>query len=120
MKKFMVLMSITVFIIFTLSPDASAWEVTLENGTSYPVKFEIYGEHLFWEQVDCQKVVPPATIDKCVMPGAICPSSAQFSQESTGPGSPRGVLGKTNRVARCWNARASVLVGANRVIISLE
>ena len=105
MKKFIVLMSIAVFI-FILSPDASAWEVALENGTSVPVKFEIYGEHLFWEQVECVKVVPAATVDKCVLPGAICPSSAQFSMVSGGAG--MQVITKTTRFAQCWNHRAIV------------
>lgn len=106
MKKFMVLMSIAVFI-FILSSSAFAWEVTLQNGTPYPLKFEIYVEHLFWEQVDCTKEVPAKGTGTCTMPGAICPSSFQATPFVNGHWD-TAPLRKTDRFALCWNTTARV------------
>jgi hypothetical protein len=90
-----------------LSSSAFAWEVTLINGTPYPLKFEIYGEHLFWEQIDCTKEVPAKETGTCTMPGAICPSSFQATPFIDGKWS-TAPLTKTVRSALCFNTTARV------------
>jgi hypothetical protein len=105
MKKFPLLMIIAVWILID-SPVAGAWEVTLYNGTSVPVKFEIYGQHLFWEQIDCTQTMAPGKRGTCTMPGGICPCSVQFSFWD--PNNKRERVEKIPRAATCFRSWAEV------------
>ncbi|MDA8125650.1 MAG: hypothetical protein M0009_10735 [Deltaproteobacteria bacterium] len=106
MKKFPLLMLIAAAWILIDSPVAGAWEVSLYNGTSVPVKFEIYGQHLFWEQIDCTQTLEPGKRGVCTMPGAICRSSVQFTfWDKT---QTRERVEKVTNVATCFRSWAEV------------
>ena len=118
MKKFMILMLIAVLMFF-LTANASAWDVALINNSSSIVRFEIYGEHLFWTQVDCTKVVNARSSDTCSMPGGICPASTKFTLiDNAGRA---GVSMETKRLAKCWNTKSVIWIdGSNTWNYSMD
>jgi hypothetical protein len=118
MKKFVVLISIAV-VIFFLTANASAWDVFLINNTSSSVRFEIYGEHLFWTQVDCTKVVNAASSDTCSMPGGICPAFTKFTVINNAGRDSFSM--ETTRFAKCMNTKSVIWIdGSNKWNYSSE
>ncbi len=76
MNKLIGITIIAIFL-FALPCSARAWEVEIINGSSVGVEIEIYGEHLFWRQVDCKASVPSDKYVICQMPWGICPVYAE-------------------------------------------
>ena len=61
------------------APPILAYTVTIENKCSKETKIDVYGGHLFWNQVDCTATVPANTEKSCEITGGICPLSYTIS-----------------------------------------
>ena len=74
---------LTVFVVmasllFFCSSIANAWTVTIVNNSDVDVFCKIKGEHLFWVQTDCTKLVYTNSTGSCEMPAGICPSGGNI------------------------------------------
>jgi len=72
MSKSTVIM-ISALLLFAFPFTAGAWDVEVVNETGVDFDLKIYGNHLFWNQVDCRVTVPPRSVGHCQMPFLICP-----------------------------------------------
>jgi hypothetical protein len=70
------LLAIGMLVALTAGP-AAAWKITFENRSGGPAFCRVWGEHLFWHQVDCEVGVINKDIKDCVMPGGICPTKVE-------------------------------------------
>ena len=69
MKKYALVSVMAAFMLTTVS-FATAYDIKIY--TDKEAVFEVYGNHLFWQQVDCTVTVSPGTPRTCKMPGGIC------------------------------------------------
>ncbi len=119
MKRIMLIVVTAVFM-FTYVPMAGAWTVYFRNISDHDVKVKVWGEHLFWQQVDCEITVAVGKEGSCQLPGGVCPVWIGGSYKNSGRWTPelKGNESSLNKidcggggVACCWNVK--VLVGTN-------
>lgn len=83
------------------STDAWPWTVTVKNDSGYTGTFSVGGEHLFWVPTECKLEIESGESKDCTPPGAICPTSVQWTLRQGNKGISNG---DTQRGAKCWNS----------------
>lgn len=83
MKRFVFVITM-VYLLLMLPSSGEAWKVAFHNQCDFDISIAVTGQHLFWEQVDCNVVAKPGQRVECVMPGAICPVSIEAKSSPPG------------------------------------
>ena len=83
MKKCTVVV-IIVMILATFTLPAGAYTVTVRNGCKIPVTVTVWGEHLFWNQKDCEVSVAAGASGSCRTPTGICPKWLKYKDSYNG------------------------------------
>jgi hypothetical protein len=111
MKKFTLFVAMAVFMVVFASY-AEAWQVTIANNTDRGYKIDVYGEHLFWRQVDCSTNVSANSTVTCTLPGAICPVYFHIVW-SDGMGDSEHPASSQVRMAHCWDSNLVIYMQNN-------
>ena len=77
MKTFAEFAAMVLFMVIA-SSSVHAYTVYIQNNTDNNAEVRIYGEHVFWKQVDCTVTVGPKMNGRCDMPALICTTSAEI------------------------------------------
>jgi len=126
MKRIIVaLIVITMAII--AAPVCEAWEVKVTNSCDKQAQVNVWGEHLFWQRIDCETgYLKPGETKTCVMPGAICPvkiSGAFWASFASGS-EPVETLPQNcypGGTACCWNLKVRIVQsGSNQCKLQFE
>ena len=102
MKKMLLAITMATLLL-TLASSGEAWQVTIANNTYRGYRIDVYGEHLFWRQVDCSTNVSANSTVTCTLPGAICPVYLRIVW-SDGRGDTEYPKSSQARMARCWDS----------------
>jgi hypothetical protein len=77
-KKSMAVIALILLVMF--ASDSGAWSVTIKNNTENRAEVVIYGNHLFWQQKDCEITIQSGETQTCTLPWAICPNYVQITE----------------------------------------
>jgi len=75
---------IIVMILATFALPAEAYTVTVRNGCKTPIAVTVWGEHLFWNQKDCEVNVAAGASGSCHTPTGICPKWFKYNETYEG------------------------------------
>jgi hypothetical protein len=119
MKKLTVFFAMAVFMVTFASYADASWQVDVFNNTDQNIHISVYGEHLFWRQVDCKVDGRHGQLPSCVLPGLICPAKAKVEwKQKTGPKALQGLEYTLDwGGARCWNINLKAEYDQNGEII---
>ena len=111
MKKMLLAITMATLLL-TLASSGEAWQVTIANNTDRGYRIDVYGEHLFWKQVDCSINVSANSTGTCTLPGIICPVYFRIVW-SDGRGDLEYPNSSQARIAHCWNSTLVIYMQDN-------
>ena len=116
MKKLVLFMTMAISLLTMVSFSYASWEVTVTNNCKKEAEVEVFGEHLFWQQVDCRVTVSGGTSKICKMPGGICPLYAKttFNNNTIATGA------WGSRIPACFNVKVILKEGKDGLCIMTD
>ena len=119
MKRFLLVMATVALLLVCASP-GDAWEVKVKNSCHADVEIFVYGQHLYFEQVDCTMKVARGETGICKLPGGICSSKISghyYVKDAFGRTYEKQLdpifctdTGGFKTATCCWNVNAEVTI----------
>ena len=112
MKNFNKL-ALIALVLLIIPASAFGWSYRFVNNTPDYLYVFVYGEHLFWEQMDGKAIIPAGKSHVIDMPGGICGTFFRYTQKLTIDNvryevDTRTGVGSDAWGASCWNNQIAI------------